>query len=77
MSVPGRIGIVLIIALALVDACILASGARKAATDIQTHSMISPAGIQVESPDHETLISAAIRQINLLKARAADRISGA
>ncbi len=77
MSVPGRIGIILIIALALVDAMIMASGARKAATDIETHSMVQPMSMQAELPDHETLLSAAIRKINLLKARATDRISGA
>ena len=46
MSVPGRIGIILIIALALIDAAILASGARDAATAIETHSLVEPATAQ-------------------------------
>ncbi len=40
MSVPGRIGIILIIALALVDAFILVSGAKHAATAIETHALV-------------------------------------
>ena len=40
MSVPGRIGIILIIALALVDAFILMSGAKHAATAIETHALV-------------------------------------
>lgn len=40
MSVPGRIGIILIIALALIDAFILMSGAKHAATAIETHALV-------------------------------------
>ena len=46
MSVPGRIGIILIIALAVVDALILASGAKHAATTIETHALIEQTAMQ-------------------------------
>ncbi len=69
MSVPGRIGIILIVALALIDACILASGAKRAATAIETHALIDPADRQSDTARHETLLSVALREINLLMAR--------
>jgi hypothetical protein len=48
---------------ALVDAFILASGARDAASAIETHAM---ADIALTSPaNHETLLSTALRQIDL------------
>jgi hypothetical protein len=67
MSVPGRIGIILIIALALVDAFILASGARTTANAIETHVLVEPpkSPLAVQPAAREPLLSAAIRQINL------------
>ena len=74
MSVPGRIGIILIIALAVVDALILASGAKHAATTIETHALIEQtamqpqptADVQPRIDTHKTLISTALHEINLL-----------
>ena len=79
MSVPGRIGIILIVALALVDALILASGAKRAATAIETHAMVQQTAMQPELTAHEidadplvrpephkTLLSTALNEINLL-----------
>lgn len=71
MSVPGRIGIVLIIALALIDALILASGARRAATAIETHTMDQATATTVQPVKHDSLISAALREISLLTAKPA------
>jgi hypothetical protein len=63
MSMPSRIGIILIAALALIDAFILASGARDAASAIETHAL---ADTSASTPaTHETLLSTALRQINL------------
>jgi hypothetical protein len=85
MSVPGRIGIILIIALALIDAAILASGARDAATAIETHAVITPepaeAATSTDSPvhpqaAHEKLVSAAIREINVWIAKKMPRPAG-
>ena len=69
MSVPGRIGIILIVVLALIDGLILASGARRAATAIETHTM-DQATAAVQPVKHDRLLSAAIHEINLLKAKA-------
>jgi hypothetical protein len=74
MSVPGRIGIILIVALALVDALILASGAKHAATTIETHALIEQTAMQPQATaevqpridTHKTLISTALHEINLL-----------
>jgi hypothetical protein len=74
MSVPGRIGIILIIALAVVDALILASGAKHAAATIETHALaeqtamqpLATADVQPRIDTHKTLISAALHEINLL-----------
>ena len=71
MSVPGRIGIILIIALALVDALILASGARRAATAIETHTMDTVTAVDSRPVKHDRLLSTAIREINLLTAKSA------
>ncbi len=81
MSVPGRIGIILIIALALVDAVILFSGARQAASAIETHAMVEAVPVDTEAasiatPKHETLLSAALKQINLMRARQRDQSTG-
>ncbi len=76
MSVPGRIGIILIVALALVDAFILASGARRAASAIETHSLAEPTRMQAEVPDGEPLLSSALREINLVKTRVLCRPAG-
>ena len=78
MSVPGRIGTILIIALALVDAIILASGARHAASAIETHAMIDGTAPQTaqsntDSVKHERLLSTALRQINLFMAKPANK----
>ena len=82
MSVPGRIGIILIIALALVDAVILASGAKQAATAIETHALIEQTALQPELLAHETdgravdrkpLLTKALQEINLLMAKKADK----
>jgi hypothetical protein len=74
MSVPGRIGIILIIALALVDALILASGAKHAATAIETHALAEqqtamqpqPVAQDTRIDASKTLISTALHRINLL-----------
>ena len=71
MSVPGRIGTIIIIVLALVDALILASGARRAATAIETHTMDSVHAVDTRPVKHDRLISTAIREINLLTAKPA------
>ncbi len=89
MSVPGRIGIILIIALALVDALILASGAKHAATAIETHAMVQQTAMQPELTAHEiygdalvrpephkTLISAALNEINLFMAKRGENPAG-
>jgi len=83
MSVPGRIGIILIIALALVDALILASGAKHAATAIETHALIEQTAMQpqpvAQEPrvdPHKTLISTALHQINLLMSKKAEKPTG-
>ncbi len=89
MSVPGRIGIILIIALALVDAFILMSGAKHAASAIETHALVEktamdplplPANdVLSEAPPavhpvaHEPLLSAALREINLLMAKTIEK----
>ena len=81
MSVPGRIGIILIVALALVDALILASGAKHAASTIETHAMIEqtamqPQPVKQDVEPHRTLISTALHQINLLMNKAGDKPTG-
>ncbi len=86
MSVPGRIGIILIVALAVVDALILASGAKHAATAIETHALIEQTAMQpqpVAAQDssakvdpHKTLISTALREINLLMSKKAEKPTG-
>jgi len=77
MSVPGRIGIILIIVLALVDALILASGARRAATAIETHTMDQETATDARAVKHDQLLSAAIREIKFLTAKpAAEKPTG-
>lgn len=91
MSVPGRIGIILIIALALVDAFILMSGAKHAATAIETHALVEQTamGTPVPTSDvisatppavhaiaHEPLLSAAIREINFLMTKKTEKPAG-
>jgi hypothetical protein len=84
MSVPGRIGIILIIALAVVDALILASGAKHAATTIETHALVeqtamqpqATADVQPRIDTHKTLISTALHEINLLMSRKAEKTTG-
>jgi hypothetical protein len=85
MSVPGRIGIILIIALAIIDAVILASGARDAATAFETHSLNYPPPAEAASSTesmvhqqaaHERLLSAAIREINTWAAKRTEKPSG-
>jgi hypothetical protein len=81
MSVPGRIGLILIIALALVDAMILLSGARHAASAIETHAMAetmpnSDAVLAVDPVKHEPLLSTALKQINLLVNKPRERPTG-
>ena len=84
MSVPGRIGIILIIALAVVDALILASGAKHAATTIETHALIEQtamqpqptANVQPRIDTHKTLISTALHEINLLMSKKAEKTTG-
>ncbi len=68
MSMPSRIGIILIAALALIDAFILASGARDAASAIEVHALAdtsASASDQHALKPHETLLSTALRQIDL------------
>ncbi len=84
MSVPGRIGIILIIALALVDALILASGAKHAATAIETHALTEQQTAMQPQPvaqdnridASKTLISTALHKINLLMSLKTDRHIG-
>ena len=84
MSVPGRIGIILIIALALIDALILASGAKHAATEIQTHAMTEQTAMQpvpVSQEDaarleHRPLLSTALHEINVLIAKQTEKPAG-
>jgi hypothetical protein len=82
MSVPGRIGIILIIALALVDALILASGAKHAATAIETHALVEQTAMQptpaqdTHADTHKTLISTALHQINLLMNHKSEKPTG-
>jgi hypothetical protein len=84
MSVPGRIGIILIIALAVVDALILASGAKHAATAIETHALIEQtamqpqptANVQPRVDAHKTLISTALHEINLLMSWKTEKTTG-
>ncbi len=85
MSVPGRIGIILIITLAMIDALILASGARDAANAIETHGLAPTAPAEAASSTeapihqqaaHERLLSAAIREIGLLTAKRAVKPAG-
>ena len=64
MSVPGRIGTILIIVLALLDGLILGSGARRTAEAVATRTMDVPPVIR-QARD-EPLLSTAIREINLL-----------
>jgi len=81
MSVPGRIGIILIIALALVDALILASGAKHAATAIETHAMTEQTAMQPVPvsqggdlrAEHRPLLSTALHEINLFIAKQAEK----
>jgi hypothetical protein len=83
MSVPGRIGIILIVALAVVDALILASGAKHAATAIETHALVEQTAMQpqpVAAQDgqtkidpHKTLLSTALQEINLLMSKTAEK----
>jgi hypothetical protein len=83
MSVPGRIGIILIVALAVIDALILASGAKHAATAIETHALIEQTAMRPEpvaiqnSPakidPHKTLLSTALHEIKFLMAKTAEK----
>jgi len=82
MSVPGRIGIILIVALAVVDALILASGAKHAATAIETHALIEQTAMQpqvavqdgqTKIDPHKTLLSTALHEINLLMSKKAEK----
>jgi hypothetical protein len=70
MSVPGRIGIILIIALALIDACILATGAKHVASDIETRVMLETGEMNADSSPRDRLLSSAIHSINLFMSRA-------
>ena len=81
MSVPGRIGIILIVALAVVDALILASGAKHAATAIETHALVEDTAMQLQPvvdgqakiDPHKTLLSTAIHEIRLLMRKKAEK----
>ena len=83
MSVPGRIGIILIVALAVVDALILASGAKHAATAIETHALVEQTAMQpqavavrdrqVKIDPRKTLLSTALHEINLLMNKTAEK----
>jgi hypothetical protein len=86
MSVPGRIGIILIVALAVVDALILASGAKHAATAIETHALIEQTAMQPQPivaedrsakiDPNKTLLSTAIHEISLLMRKRAEKTTG-
>ncbi len=83
MSVPGRIGIILIAALALVDALILASGAKHAASAVETHALIEQTAMQpmpiaiqdsaAKIDPHKTLLSTALHEINLLMGKTVEK----
>jgi len=82
MSVPGRIGIILIVALAVVDALILASGAKHAATAIETHALIEQTAMQPQSvavqeqakiDPNKTLLSTALHEIKFLMTKTAEK----
>ena len=85
MSVPGRIGIILIVALAVVDALILASGAKHAAATIETHALIEQTAMQPQAvavqdgqakiDPHKTLLSTALHEINLLMSKKAEQLT--
>jgi hypothetical protein len=86
MSVPGRIGIILIVALAVVDALILASGAKHAATAIETHALIKQTAMQPQPiaaenrpsnvDTHKTLLSTALHEIHVLMKKTVVRPTG-
>lgn len=81
MSVPGRIGLVLIIVLAMVDAIILLSGVHHAATAVETHAMTPIAEPEhritdAEPAKHEPLLSTALREINLIISKPRERPTG-
>jgi len=83
MSVPGRIGIILIVALAVVDALILASGAKHAATTIETHALIEQTAMQpqpvavqngqTKSDPNKTLLSTALHEIKFLMTKTTEK----
>jgi hypothetical protein len=85
MSVPGRIGLILIIALAVVDALILASGAKQAASAIETHALIEQTAMQPEPvaqatanqpTAHRQLLSKALQEVSLLMAKKTSKQAG-
>ena len=69
MSVPGRIGTILIVALALLDALMLFSGARHAATTIESHAFRNGPTRPAPVSAHDTLLASALREIALLSGR--------
>jgi len=75
MSVPGRIGIILIIALALIDAIILVSGAKRAASAFETHTAMQST-VEITTAKHEPLLSTALREINLFRIKSAEKPAG-
>lgn len=69
MSVPGRIGTILIIGLALLDALMLASGAKRAASAVESHAALESASVRPQTVTPNPLLSKAIREINLYAAK--------
>ena len=75
MSVPGRIGTILIIVLALLDAAILASGAKHAANALETGTATAPT-VEARGPDqHCCLLTTALHRLNALRAEAKANLS--
>jgi hypothetical protein len=66
MSVPGRIGTILILALAMLDGLILASGARKAASALEIGGMTEIAD-PGPSPKHCCLLTSALHRIDAFR----------
>ena len=75
MSVPGRIGIVLLVVLGLIDAAILLSGARQAAATIETGALASRVQ-RVKLLIHDHPVSELIRDIELLAFKPAEDSKG-
>ena len=75
MSVPGRIGIVLLVVLGLIDAAILLSGARQAAATMETGAIASRVQ-PVKAMVHDHPVLDMIRDIKLLASKSIEEPKG-